>query len=166
MKKEGAGVFPKKEIEKAKDIVRIEIRCKEGKIQALKKSYNVNSIAGFMRRGEEIGRELYGYYLKKIFNEGTIWTLREAIDRVERSEYKKKDIELLKSFLKDCNNERSVAKALKYYRNYYGKAKVKKLTTMLDDIDTNYVTVTNVDIKLFDSGYIPTPYELYKEFME
>ena len=76
MKKEDAGVFPKKEIEKAKDIVRIEIRCKEGKIQALKKSYNVNSIAGFMRRGEEIGRELYGYYLKKIFNEGTIWTLR------------------------------------------------------------------------------------------
>lgn len=37
---------------------------------------------------------------------------------------------------------------------------------MFDDIDTNYVTVTNADAKHFDSGYIPTPYELYKEFME
>lgn len=75
-------------------------------------------------------------------------------------------IDLLKNFLEDCNSERSVAKALKYYRNCYGKTKVKRLITMLDDIDTNYVTVTNADVKLFDSGYIPTPYELYKEFMQ
>ena len=37
---------------------------------------------------------------------------------------------------------------------------------MLDDIGTNYVMVINADVKLFNSGYIPTPYELYKEFME
>ena len=37
---------------------------------------------------------------------------------------------------------------------------------MLDNIDTNYVTVTNADVKLFDNGYIPTPLELYEDFVK
>ena len=37
MTKEKIGVFPEKEIERAKNIVRIEIRCMEGKIKVLQK---------------------------------------------------------------------------------------------------------------------------------
>ena len=37
---------------------------------------------------------------------------------------------------------------------------------MLDNIDTNYVTVTNSDAKLFKNGYIPTPLELVEDIVK
>lgn len=63
MKKEKSGVFPYDELERAKNIVRIEIRCMEGKIHALKKKYEIKSIFEFMSHGKKIGNELYNYYL-------------------------------------------------------------------------------------------------------
>ena len=36
-----SGLCPEKEIEKAKNIVRIEIRCMEGKVSELKKKFNL-----------------------------------------------------------------------------------------------------------------------------
>ena len=41
MKSQKKGVFPESEIQRAKNIVRMEIRCMEGKIQALKKKYGI-----------------------------------------------------------------------------------------------------------------------------
>lgn len=35
---------------------------------------------------------------------------------------------------------------------------------MLDNIDTNYVTVTNSDVNLFKDSNIATPIELYNDF--
>ena len=43
MKQQKSGVFPKSEIERSKNIVRIEIRCKKEKIAVLKKKYNIVS---------------------------------------------------------------------------------------------------------------------------
>ena len=164
MKKQKDGVFPRKEIERAKNIVRIEIRCMDGKIKALKKKYNLKTISEFMSGADKIGNELYNYYLKKIFNEGTIFTLKEALKRIDNSGYKSENISLLKEFIKDANESRSVALTFNLYKKIYGKTETKRIVFMLDNIDTNYVTVTNNDIKLFDNGYIPTPFELYKEF--
>ena len=166
MKKEKSGVFPYDELERAKNIVRIEIRCMEGKIYALKKKYDIKSISEFMSHCKKIGNELYNYYLTKICNNGAIYTLKEALSRVDYSEYKPNNIELLKEFLKECNESRSVADTVKLYKNIYGKSEVKRIIFMLDNIETNYLTVTNADKKLFDNGYIPTPLELYEEFMK
>lgn len=163
MKKEKEGVFPSGELERAKNIVRIEIRCMDGKIKALKKKYNIKTISEFMARGNKIGNELYNYYLSRIFNRGVIYTLKEALERIDRSGYKPENIKLLKEFVEDSNEARSVAKTYKIYKNIYGKTEVKRIIFMLDNIDTNYVTVTNADVKLFEDNYIPTPLELYKE---
>lgn len=164
MKKEKAGAFPPSEIERAKNIVRIEIRCMEGKINALKKKHHIESISDFMGKANKIGNELYHFYLSRMFNQGTIYTLRDALERVDNSGYKPENINLLKEFLREANASRSVAETFKIYKNIYGKKELKRLIFMLDNIDTNYVTITNTDGKLFDNGYIPTPLELYKEF--
>ena len=65
------GVFPPEELERGQNIVRIEIRCMEWKIRALKKKYKVDSISDFMLYGDKIGDELYNYYLSRIFNRGS-----------------------------------------------------------------------------------------------
>ena len=166
MKKEKEGAFPSSEMERAKNIIRIEIRCMEGKIKALKKKYNVNSIRDFISKGNKIGKELYNYYLSKIFNDGEIFTLKEAMSSIDRSGYKPENISLLKEFVKDCNESRSVAETIRMYKNLYGKKETKRIIFMLDNINTSYVTVTNSDVKLFDNGYIPTPLELYNDFIK
>ena len=45
------------------------------------------------------------------------------------------------------------------------KRKQKKIIEQLDNIETSFVTVTAKDEKIFNN-YIPTPLELYKEFVE
>ena len=52
----------------------------------------------------------------------------------------------------------------KIYKNFYGKSGVKNIVHLLDDIETNYVTVTTSDSKLFEDRCIPTPLELFKEY--
>ena len=164
MKKEKAGVFPEDELQRAKNIVRIEIRCMDGKIKALRKKYDIKTIAEFMSNANKIGKALYKYYLSKIFNAGMICTLKEALLRIEQSGYKLENINLLKEFVKDANESRSVAETFRMYKSTIGKTETKRILFMLDNIDTSCVTVTNADAKLFDNGYIPTPLELYKEF--
>lgn len=164
MKKEAYGVYPDEEIERAQNIVRIELRCMKGKIKELKKKYKIDSISQFMSHGQEIGQELYRYYLTKITNSGTICTLKEAKDAIDLSGYRKNTINFLKEFVTNCNSCRSVAKCIKDYRKYYSSSEIKRYIRLLDDIDTNYVTITNEDKKTFDDNYIPTPYKLYQDF--
>lgn len=169
MKKENKskkGVFPEKEIERAKNIVRMEIRCMEGKIRALEEKYKIHTISDFMLYANKIGRDLFPYYLSQIFGKGVICTLKEALQRIDMSGYKPEKIELLKEFLTTANESRSVIEAVKVFKSLYGRKKMKKIIFLLDCIDTNYVTITNTDAKLFDRGYIPTPLELYNDFIE
>ena len=138
----------------------------DGKIKALQKKYNIKTIAEFMSEANKIGKALYKYYLGKIVNDGMICTLKEALLRIERSEYKPENINLLKEFIKDANESRSVAETFRMYKSAVGKTEAKRILFMLDNIDTNCLTVTGADAKLFDNGYIPTPLELYEEFMK
>ena len=119
-----------------------------------------------MSYGNKIGKELYNYYLSRIFNNGAIYTLKEALSRIDHSGYKAENISLLKEFVKDCNEARSVAETFRIYKNIYGKKEAKRIIFMLDNIDTSCVTVTNSDVKLFNNGYIPTPIELYNDFVK
>ena len=156
-------VFAQSEIDRAKNIVRIEIRCMEGKVSELKKKFNLKRISDFMKSSQEIGDYLFRYYLSRICNEGKICTLSEAMKRIDMGECKPENIELLKEFIEYSNHFRSDAKAVSMYRESSGKKEVNRIIWMLTNIDTNYVTVTNEVVKLFDSGYIPTPLELYED---
>ena len=162
MKSQKKGVFPESEIQRAKNIVRIEIRCMEGKIQALKKKYGIETIRQFMRNGDEIGTYLFNYYLTKMLGEGKIFTLKDTLERIDMSGYRADNITKLKEFVQTANMLRSAADAVKIYKSTDGKKEVKHMLFMLNDIDTNYVTATKEAVKLFKYGYIPTPIELFE----
>ena len=64
------------------------------------------------------------------------------------------------------NETRSVAEAVCLYREFLSKKEVNRIIWMLSNIETNYVTATTEVVKLFDYGYIPTPLELYDDYMQ
>lgn len=163
-KSSGKKLFPLSEIEKAENIVRIEIRCMEGKVSELKKKFRLKSIRDFMESSQEIGDYLFRYYLSRICNDGIICTLSEALKRIDMGEYKPENAELLKEFIEYSNHFRSAAKAVSMYRECSGKKEVNRIIWMLSNIETNYITATTEVVKLFDNGYIPTPLELYEEW--
>lgn len=164
MKSQKENVYPVSEIEKAKDIVRLEIRCKKGKVRDLMKKYNIEDISQFMKKADKIGNELFHYYLVKMFNNGYICTLKTAFERIAMSEYSQKTMEKLKTFISLCNESRSAKKAIDTYKKAYGKENTEYLITLLNNIELNYVTVPKKEVKVFDNGYIPTPLDLYEEF--
>ena len=156
-------IFSDKDIRAAEKIVRIEIRCFEGKVKALKKKHHISSIDDFMDYADLIGKDLYRYYLTKMFSNNEIYTLKEARERIELSGYKKDNRKLLDNFLTEANESRSAAKAMAFYKELYGDKEMKRILYMLEQIDVNYVTVTGKVSKQFRDGYIPTPYELFME---
>ena len=162
MKKQKKGVFPESEVKRSKNIVRMEIRCMEGKVQALKKKFGVDTIRQFMRSGDEIGEYLFHYYLKKITGTGDLYTLKNTLKRIDMSGYKAEKKELLKEFVETANTFRSAAEAVKIYKSTDGKKQVKKIIFMLNMIETNYVTITTDTARLFENGYVPTPIELFE----
>ena len=162
MKKQKKGVFPESEVKRSKNIVRMEIRCMEGKVQALKKKFGVDTIRQFMRSGDEIGEYLFHYYLKKITGTGDLYTLKNTLKRIDMSGYKAEKKELLKEFVETANTFRSAAEAVKIYKSIDEKKQVKKIIFMLNMIETNYVTITTDTARLFENGYVPTPIELFE----
>lgn len=165
MKKEKKVNYSDRDLNDAENIVRIEIRCMEEKIKALKKKFNIETISEFFNNADMIGNYLYRYYLPKIFGKGKICTLKEAIKKIEMSGYKKENIEIMKDFIEEANISRSVSNTVALFKNFLGKKEVKRILFMFNNIDTNYVTITNEDAKLFPDGYIPTPQELYEDFI-
>lgn len=165
MEKEKSGIYSKSEMEKAHNIVRIEIRCMEEKIKALKKKYGIETVEDFMAYSNKIGEDVYSYYLTKMFGSGGICTLKEAFSRIEQSGYRPENVDIMKDFISEANEARDASEAAAMFRNIYGKKELKRILWMFDNIDTNYVTVTNADAKLFENGYIPLPIDLYKEFI-
>ncbi|MBR1969455.1 MAG: hypothetical protein IKA17_03765 [Clostridia bacterium] len=159
-------IFPKSEIKKAENVVRMEIRCMEGKVSELKKKYKLKSINDFMNASTEIGDYLFRYYLSRICNDGKICTLSGALKRIEMGEYKPENAELLKEFIEYSNHFRSAAKAISMYKKCMNKKVFNRMLWMLTNIDTSYVTATTEVVKLFDYGYIPTPLELYEEWCD
>ncbi len=157
-------IFPDSEIKRAENIVRIEIRCMEGKVSELKKKFKLKSIRDFMESSQEIGDYLFRYYLSKICNDGIICTLSKALKRIDMGEYNPENTELLKEFIKNANETRSVAEAICLYREFLSKKEVNRIIWMLSNIETNYVTATTEVVKLFDNGYITTPLELYEDW--
>ena len=158
------GLFPEVEIKRAENIVRIEIRCMEGKVSELNKKFKLKSIRDFMESSQEIGDYLFRYYLSRMCNDGKICTLSEAMKRIDIGEYRPENTELLKEFIETANNMRSAANAISLYKQCMDKKAVNRIIWMLTNIETSYLTATNEVVKLFDNGYIPTPLELYEEW--
>lgn len=124
MMKEKENTYSNENLEEAKNIVRIEIRCKKEKIKELKKKYKLDSISAFFRRANMIGNELFYYYLPQIASNATIRTLKDAEERIAKSDYGKKTKKLLWDFVKIANTVRSVSNTIEIFKECDSKKKL------------------------------------------
>lgn len=93
MRKAKKGVYPDSEIKRAENIVRIEIRCMEGKIHALKKKYNIKTISSFMRASRKNRRRALQILSEQNVRKGNYLhsqrsTCMYRYERVFKKEYK------------------------------------------------------------------------------
>ena len=167
MHKETNYPYPSKQLEKAKPILRLEVRCMEDKIKHLRKRYKerfpLYTIKDFLIHGEEIGEYLYEYYLSKMFCHGDFYTLPEARQRVQMSGYDEKTREAMIDLLEEANTARSLNKACKLFADerVYGKKYMKYLLFKFDQIQTSPITVPREIQKVFGDVQIPHPLELF-----
>ena len=124
----------------------------------------MDSLSAFFKRANKIGSELFNYYLPQIASNATIRTLKDAEERIAKSEYSKDTKMFLWDFVKIANTVRSVSKTIEIFKECHSKKEINEMLIRLNDIDVNPITVTKEDLKKFDCGYIPSLIELYKEF--
>ncbi len=161
-KKKNKGLFP--DIEEARDVLRIEIRCMTSKLNHLSKKFDVETTGEFMEKTEKIGWYLFDYYLYKMFPKGDCYTLPDAIERAKRNEFSDEAKKEMTEFLEYANEKRSLADASKFFRETYGDDYVKKLLWRFRQIDTSPITFPRELKKVFNAKQIPNPVELVTEF--
>lgn len=154
--------YPKSEIDRASNIVRMEIRCYKKLIKEYCEKHNITSLRRFMGCCGNLGNELYNKYLSKISGSGCIYTLKETNQRIDMSEFRKKDIKLMKEFVKDINLH-GAPETFEVYKKEYSKAILKRMIGLFEIIDTSFITLPVREAKLFDSGKLPSPLKLYYE---
>lgn len=91
MKKENdkKTVFSDENLKRAKNILRIEIRCQDKKIKEFQKKYKIFTIEEYFEYADKIGHELFTYYLPKFFGSGQIYTFSKLKEEIKISEYRK-----------------------------------------------------------------------------
>lgn len=154
--------YPESEINRASNIVRMEIRCSKKVIKEYCEKHNISSIRRFMGCCGALGDELYNKYLLKISGSGSIYTLKETCQRIDMSEFRKKDIKLMKEFVKDINRY-GATEAFESYTKTYSKAILKRMVGLFEIIDTSFITVPVREAKLFEYNKLPSPLKLYNE---
>lgn len=170
MCKQTGYAYPAGQLDKAKNILRIEIRCMEDKIKHLRKRYQeqfaLYSIKDFLRHADEIGDYLYSYYLGKMFCNGDFYTLKGARKRVKMGELDKETEEAMLDLLEEANGSRSLQKACSLFAHAYSKKYVKRLLAKFDLIITSPVTVPREIQKIFGDEQIPHPLMLASEWKD
>ena len=155
--------FP--DMDDAKNIVRIEIRCMRNKLEHIAKKFSLkeNSMLSYMRHADEIGKYLYKFYLKKMFCKGQFYTLAEAKKRITTSGFSDETIAEMIEFAEHVNRERNLNEAVTLYTDNEGKKALKRMLWLFDEIDTNPLTIPKSMAKIFGREGVPHPLELFKE---
>lgn len=164
MKKEQKreGMFP--DIAEAKQIVRIEIRCMNEKLEHLKKKFHLSgSTESFMENSNKIAKYLYRYYLPKMFPDGEFYTLSEARERIELSGFKEENKNDMLELLRLTNEYRSLDEALRFWADACGKAEVGRILSLFKLIETNPITLTGEMKKVFGKCGATHPMELFED---
>lgn len=164
MKQQYRYEYPEEELKKAKNIVRIEIRCMKNKIKALNAKFGLNTIEDYMLRSDEIANYLYEFYLQRMYGTGEIYTLSAARFEMDGCMLPKKQSKALKEILKDCNSMRNATHALNAYKIRYSKHKLKKILQILDEEEISFVTASAEDATHFPDSILPSPLMLYRMY--
>lgn len=136
--------IPDETINKSKDIIRFEVQCKYAKAYSLSHKYSssgINYSYKYMQLFTPTAcKEIIIYYYEKIIGKGDWCSLSYAISIIKSQKYNSQKEQRLIETLKQINQCRSVAKAIKYYTDDT-LAKFNKTLNDLNSININPVTI-------------------------
>lgn len=100
-----------KEVEAAKDILRLEVQCLKSKTNAIKykHSFEMKYLGYYLN--EKLSLDIIRYYYDKTIGKGDYYKLDKAIEKVNSSNNKPRTKEKLIIVLKEVNSNRSIWKA-------------------------------------------------------
>lgn len=157
--------FP--DIEAAKNIVRIELRCLPKRLNQLKQKYGLRNWTELFERAEEIGTDLYEFYLQKLFGHGDFYTIKELRERIAISEFPEQEQEDMLGFVKEASVCRSLDKAKEYLYGTCFHGKMKHLLAKFDLIAASPAAIPREERKLFPKKEpVPNPIVLLHDAWE
>lgn len=99
--KEEGDKYSEKELQKAQNIIRIELRVKRRKVHYEEKKHSIEGIEEYLKRTHEIAEENIPRYLREAYGKGVLFVrYADAMRTVEESNLKKKSKKKLKEIIK------------------------------------------------------------------
>lgn len=128
-----------KEVETAKDILRLEVQCLKSKTNAMKykHSFEMKYLGYFLN--EKLSLDTIKYYYDKTIGKGDYYKLDKAIEKVNLSNHTPGTKEKLINVLKEVNSNRSIWKAK--ISTGYTKERFSHFLKLLRDLEINPVTI-------------------------
>lgn len=122
-----------------KNLLRLEVQCKNLKVNSIKKKnrFKSNQLINYLS-DEESKRQIYNYYGATI-GRGTYYKLSKAIELVNKSTYSNLFKKKLIKVLKLINKHRSIWKARE--KKIYNEKSFNKYLELLRNLDINPVTL-------------------------
>ena len=148
--------------DEAKNILRLEIQCKQLKINTLKVKNRFDSKCLKNYINKDISFKQIEYYYNNTIGRGNYYKLSEAISMIEDSNYTKNTKNKLVEVLKAINKNRSVWKARE--NSKYSSSCFNRYLEKIKDLNINPVTIPcrwkidnlkNIKSYLFQGSYNP-----------
>lgn len=149
------GTFPKREIERSKGIIRVEIQIYGDKMKYLSQKYDFSSTEEFFEIEKDVEGELFLKYLSQIMGRGEVLTLFEAKKTIRHSLLKASQKEIMEELVEKANLYRNAKLAIEELKLKYGEKKIKKALENFDSIGVSFVTMPHRAAQQFDWFYQP-----------
>ena len=125
-----------KQIQEAKNTLRVEIQCMKPKVKYIKKKLGFNNtIYPYLCTTE--AEKIISYYIKPIAGSGDYYTKERAFTLIDESKIKQETKERLKAFLEQVNQKKSVWKI----RTTQGEKQYQVCMRKLKELGINPVTI-------------------------
>lgn len=129
--------YPADEIERAKGIIRIELRVYRNKVKNEEAKHGVGGAEEFLKDISLLAKENIPRYLALAYGKGTFVTIQQAKKTIEATSWKKKTKETMKSMLKTVSRQN-----LQNVREEYGE-KFHYYMKKFDQLGISPITVAS-----------------------
>ena len=134
--------FSEEETEDAYGVLRVEIQVEKTKLYYIRQKNDIDSITGFLTQADKLATGLFNYHLYKFFLKGEYQTFPDAIEAIDKSEYKPKAKDDMRLILKYVSDFQSLNKGIEFLNNNgYKRDKLNRLLIKFDELGVNPVTL-------------------------
>lgn len=124
---------------KINNLLRLEVQCKKNKVNSIKQSKGFDACLVRYFLDSVLSEEIILYYYRKLIGEGYYYTLEDAIQIVEDSNYTNRTKNKCISILKEVNSSRSIWKARE--KSSHTKEEFNRYLKYIREVKVNVVTI-------------------------